>query len=405
MGQMVKQTEILFICGSPRSHTSEELLGLVEQGVRDAGARTQQFLLSQKHIAPCIGCGACSRTGVCVLANKIKDGKLLDDYLELTAALGRVDALALVAPLFFAGPPAQLKALLDRMQPFWAQRYVLGQKPAPKRPAQLFILGGGGDNHGYEPLVTIAKSALAVAGFTVEKVQSFVGFRASSDVTPVPSDEEAANMAFGELAHLRKLAAMQADFKERAYAAGGAFARFVRKSLEKLELQAELRQVEAEIAKLKASEDDAAASPRQPLATKDADELARRVVSRDAAEPAHRPTIADDDSLREHIELDFEALKQSAHAQEGRPHFDGRPQADRHSRKVAAVQAVKVARAAADRAAQDSTANTNADDAAAAPATPDNPDSAEKGKAGPDVEASQPDNPAETSAKDDPTSK
>ncbi|MDR3136419.1 MAG: flavodoxin family protein [Coriobacteriales bacterium] len=309
---MVKQTEILFIGGSPRSCTSEELLGLVEAGAREAGARSRRFLLSKKHIVPCKGCGACSTNGVCVLAGLTRGGEPLDNYGELTDALERADALAVVSPLYFAGPPAQLKALYDRLQPYWARRYVLGEKPAVKRPAQLFILGGGGDSHGYEPLVTITKSALAVAGFAVEKVQNYIGYRANSEVRPLPSEEEATDMAFGELAHLRKSVALQADFRERAHAAGGAFARFVRKLLEKLELQAELRQVEAEIAQLKETD---------PV----------------LCEPL--PWRARSLSAQEHITLDFEALKAAA-----------RSSAPRDKRAGEAKAAVAPAQSATDQA-------------------------------------------------------
>jgi multimeric flavodoxin WrbA len=251
---MAKQVEILLICGSPRSHTSEALLGLLEQGAREAGARCRRFLLSQKHIDPCLGCGFCEKTGTCILADERAEQAPTDDYLELLEALAKADALAIVSPLFFAGPPAQLKALYDRLQPFWARRYILGERPPAKRPALLFILGGGGDNHGYDPLVTISKSALAVAGFSVEKVRNFIGFKRADDVTPVPGEEEAASMAFGELAHLRKAAALQREFEKNAIEAGSAFARFVRKALEKQELQAELRLIDAEMDELIAEE-------------------------------------------------------------------------------------------------------------------------------------------------------
>lgn len=243
-----QQAEILFICGSPRSHTSEALLRLLEQGARDVGARSRKFVLSKKHIDPCIGCGYCDKTGTCVLALNPSD-----DYLELLDALEHADALAVVSPLFFAGPPAQLKALYDRLQPFWARKYVLGQTPAPKRPAQIFILGGGGDAHGYEPMVTISRSALAVAGFTLEKVQNFIGFKHASDVPSLPTEQEASQMALGELAHLRKACALQQDFEQRALAAGGAFARFVGKTMAKQKLQAELEVIEAEMVELQSN--------------------------------------------------------------------------------------------------------------------------------------------------------
>ncbi|MDR1359094.1 MAG: flavodoxin family protein [Coriobacteriales bacterium] len=290
-----QQVEILLICGSPRAHTSEALLALLEQGIRDTGARCRRFLLSEKHIAPCIGCGWCEKTGRCILAEEGSERYTADDYAELLEALAYADALAIVSPLFFAGPPAQLKALFDRMQPFWARRYVLGEEPLAKRPAQIFILGGGGDAHGYEPLVTIARSALAVAGFTVEKVQNFVGFRHAQDVAPLPSAEEAESIAFGELAHLRKAAATQREFTQRAVAAGGAFARFVTKSMVKQELQAELQQVEAEIAELRA--DGPTAAPHSTSAASEGFGF----------EDGHAPIVNQVDS-------EFEALKQTARA-------------------------------------------------------------------------------------------
>lgn len=280
-----KQLEILFICGSPRSHASEALLALLEQGVRDTGARSRRFLLSKKYIAPCKGCGWCEKTGSCVLAKKQDD-----DYLELLEALRYADALAIVTPLYFAGPPAQLKAVYDRMQPFWSRTYILGQASPPKRPAQIFILGGGGDDHGYEPLVTISKSALAVAGFSLEKTQNFIGFRHASDVKPLPRKEEAAEMAFGELAHLRKATAAQKEFELRAVSAGSAFARFVSNAKEKAGSQLKTQQTEENIKAL-------------PV---------ERTVARPLNEDIRTTDLAPE--IINHVDSGFESLKQAARA-------------------------------------------------------------------------------------------
>ena len=250
--------DILYLSGSPRAHTCEALISLIEKGAKAAGASGQHFYLSKKRIAPCMGCGSCSKTGICVLASRISHNKLIDDYLELHALIERTEALVVVAPLYFSGPPAQLKALFDRLQPYWAKRYVLGEPPRPKRPAQLFVIGAGGDAHGHAPLVGITKSALAVAGFNLEKVHSFVGFKAKEETPSMPSEEEREGMALGELAHLRRAIAAQANFEQRAQDAGGALARYLEKIREKRVLQEELRLVEAEIEALKAhpSEDD-----------------------------------------------------------------------------------------------------------------------------------------------------
>ena len=287
-----KQAEILFICGSPRERTSEALLALLEQGVRDAGARSRRFLLSKKRVAPCTGCGSCEKTGDCIMANEESPLFAGDDYAELMDALAYADALAVVSPLYFAGPPAQLKALYDRMQPFWAQKYLLGKEPRTKRPAQIFILGGGGDSHGYDPMVTISRSALAVAGFSLEKIQNFIGFKHTKDVAPLPTEDEAAGMALGELAHLRKAAAMQREFEQRALAAGSAFARFVGKSMTALELKAELQQVEEEMAELQA--DAPVPGPASSF---------------DAHDYDNEPVI-----IVNQLDSDFEMLKQNARA-------------------------------------------------------------------------------------------
>jgi multimeric flavodoxin WrbA len=242
--------DILLISGSPRARTCEALIALIEQGARKTGAKTQRFLLSKKHILPCLGCGACEKTGTCILANRTKDKHFIDDYLELKAVLERVDAVAIVAPLFFAGPPAQLKALYDRMQPYWAQRYLLGIKPPAKRPAQLFVVGGGGDEHGYTPLATITKSAIAVAGFNLEKVNNFIGFAAPKDAPTYPAEAELDRYSHAQLAKLKRGASEQAAFCERAIDAGSAFARYVVKKKEANILEAQLAEVEAELAAL-----------------------------------------------------------------------------------------------------------------------------------------------------------
>ncbi|MCL2757211.1 MAG: NAD(P)H-dependent oxidoreductase [Coriobacteriia bacterium] len=248
--------DILYISGSPRARTSEALVTLIEKGAKSAGARGQHFFLSNKRIAPCVGCGFCSKTGTCVLASKTMQNRLIDDYLEFHALLERADALVIVAPLYFAGPSSQFKAMLDRLQPYWAKRYVLGEKPKPKRPAQLFVVGAGGDAHGQAPLVGITKSALAVAGFNLEKVHTFVGFKAKKDVPVLPPEDQRDKMALGELAYLRRELAAQTEFEQRAINAGGAFARYLEKIHAQQELQSKLQLIEAEIEAFRTADEE-----------------------------------------------------------------------------------------------------------------------------------------------------
>ena len=85
-----------------------------------------------------------------------------------------------MAPVYFSGPPSQLKAVLDRMQPLWCQRYLLGQRPVRplecRRPLDLFVVGAGGDPFGHDALVSCARSSLRMADFELHAMHDLVGF-------------------------------------------------------------------------------------------------------------------------------------------------------------------------------------------------------------------------------------
>ena len=87
-----------------------------------------------------------------------------DDMNEVRKHLDAADELIVVCPVYFASVPAQMKALLDRLQPY----YFTGLRTRPKRPAVIHVVGAGGDPHGFEPLIGTVRSALSVVGFAVE---------------------------------------------------------------------------------------------------------------------------------------------------------------------------------------------------------------------------------------------
>ena len=224
---------LLLLSGSPRCKTCVSLINIIECGAQESGVRTQRFLLCDKHIDPCIGCGGCNKTGNCVLANRtFRDGNYMDDYLELTALLDNCDGLALVAPVYFSGPTAQLKALFDRFQPYWVRKYLLGMPFPKRRPAQLFVVGAGGDPHGFEPLVTISRSCLQIAGFELEKVGNFVGYRDPHEMPQHLSEEQAKSMNAKELSLAQEAIDKQAEFCRRALDSGRMLGRMLKKSAE-----------------------------------------------------------------------------------------------------------------------------------------------------------------------------
>ena len=220
---------LLLISGSPRKRASSSLVDLIELGAREAGVKTQRFELHDKRISACIGCNACMKTGTCTFAGALsRSGRgFNDDYLELTGLLDRCDGLAVVTPVYFAGPPAQLKALYDRFQPYWVRKYVLGQPFPKRRRAQLFVIGSGGDPHGFEPLVTISRSCLQIAGFEMEKVNNFIGYLSPKDAPKEPSARERESMSMRDLSLLRRRIEEQEDLCNRGLAAGRAFGRLL----------------------------------------------------------------------------------------------------------------------------------------------------------------------------------
>lgn len=129
------------------------------------------FEVATSRIEGCNGCEFCETAGTCIYD---------DDMAGLIEQLDSAQRVLLVAPIYFAGAPSQAKAMLDRMQPyFWPylERKRTGQPLPAKRPLNLFVVGDGGDPHGYEPLVASVRSSMALAGFAIEEVIPLVGLK------------------------------------------------------------------------------------------------------------------------------------------------------------------------------------------------------------------------------------
>ena len=167
----VSAESICILCGSPRANGRSTRLArsLAERlALERPSARIEVLSVAELDIAGCIGCNACRDTGECVFD---------DGMTVVRKALDGADELHVVCPVYFAGPPSQMKALLDRLQPhFW-----LGTRLQPKRPAHLHVVGEGGDPYGFDPLVTICRSALAVAGFELLDVEARIGSEAPGE--------------------------------------------------------------------------------------------------------------------------------------------------------------------------------------------------------------------------------
>lgn len=134
---MAGNREILGLLGSPfHGGDSELLFREVLRGAEAQGAVPTVFRIADLSISPCPECIGCYETGICIIE---------DDYQKVAGALRTADALVFASPVYFGGVTAQAKALIDRTQAFWIEKYKLKRRwRAPDdRPRALFVSTAG----------------------------------------------------------------------------------------------------------------------------------------------------------------------------------------------------------------------------------------------------------------------
>lgn len=129
---------VLGIACSPRRNGNTTQLLLEAMKTAQAGGHiTELVYLSDLNINPCQGCNACSAKGLCIIK---------DDIPKLQEKLIQADRVILAAPIFFMGVNAQTKIMIDRMQTFWARKYLHHQsliKPSGPERIGLFLSAAG----------------------------------------------------------------------------------------------------------------------------------------------------------------------------------------------------------------------------------------------------------------------
>lgn len=146
--------KVLGILGSPcLDGNTAALLDAVLEGARSAGAETERVDLAKLDIHPCLECRGCDLEASCVQAT--------DDMPLIYSRIRSVDAIALASPIFFMGVSAQTKAMIDRCQCFWVERFVLKRRAyeGKRRPKGLFVSCAGGSKPIiFEPAIHVVKS-------------------------------------------------------------------------------------------------------------------------------------------------------------------------------------------------------------------------------------------------------
>lgn len=145
--------KIIGIAGGPRRNgNTDTLLTEFLKGAESKGAETKKIYINNLKIKPCQHCDVCLREGKC---------RIQDDMQQIYDELEQADVIVLASPVQFSGPPAPVKAMIDRCQCLWARKYVLKTPPLSKnkkRKGFLISVGGTRLKDMFQPTRIIVKT-------------------------------------------------------------------------------------------------------------------------------------------------------------------------------------------------------------------------------------------------------
>jgi multimeric flavodoxin WrbA len=120
-GGRVMKTVILF--GSPRKDGNTiQLARPMADALKNKGHSVRILYLNDLNIRPCQGCYACLKSGAC---------KIDDDMKDIRKYILESDTIVYATPIYWFGPSAQLKLVMDRSIAFMDSDYnsrVAGKK-------------------------------------------------------------------------------------------------------------------------------------------------------------------------------------------------------------------------------------------------------------------------------------
>ena len=127
---------IIGLQGSPRNKGNTNfLLSTFMDAAEKSGARTLTIDVTKKNVVPCKEYTVCEKKGFCPIDDDVRD--------EIYPLLRQADIVVVATPIFFYNMSAQLKAVIDRCQTFWARKYKLKLKDPGANMRRGFLLSVG----------------------------------------------------------------------------------------------------------------------------------------------------------------------------------------------------------------------------------------------------------------------
>ena len=168
--------------GSPRiAGNTDLLLQEALKPIEAAGHEVSLFKLNSLSIRPCQDCGGCLKTGVCIVK---------DDMTEIYDAIRTADRFILASPIFFYSVSAQAKAMIDRCQAFWCEKYLLKKDiPAGRhgRKGLLLVAAGMKKDAAVTCADTVARIFFRTISVPEHEMVAALGADAKGDVITHPT--------------------------------------------------------------------------------------------------------------------------------------------------------------------------------------------------------------------------
>ncbi|AEE13947.1 NADPH-dependent FMN reductase [Thermodesulfobium narugense DSM 14796] len=158
--------------GSPKAGGNTDFL--IDRFMTFLGEKdVVKFVLREMNISPCRGCEKCSMSGRCVIK---------DDMHDIYEKIEKYRFFLFFSPVFFGGVPSILKSAIDRCQPFWARKNILGKKfKVNKRKGLVVLIGGTSFVKGYECAALSVKWLFNVIDVAENKTFYYMNIERHSD--------------------------------------------------------------------------------------------------------------------------------------------------------------------------------------------------------------------------------
>lgn len=169
------------LIGSPHPHgTTDAIAHLLAEAAAHKGARPHTIHLRDTPVQPCINCGFCTtHPDTCPLDAEDQGGQILNTLRQDTHPI-------FVLPVYFYGPPALFKALIDRAQRYWA----LPPRTAPRPAHAVFCAARIQGERLFEANLLIMRCFLRALGLYLEQPLLLRGLESPADLAANPACRE-----------------------------------------------------------------------------------------------------------------------------------------------------------------------------------------------------------------------